>query len=246
LETAKLVYASPARRQDQLDPKTTEVDVYDPKNNPTGNARETSAERNKIGKVSVSLDVGANTPLLQDDPPGMANSQTKEEKAMGRGWGEIYYGSYRTILERCEEQLNSYSPRGFWRRILETDPALWGAHPQPKQMKISEAEYKEAVAGCWFPVHAMGYNWLKSNSHSATVLRKRILALMTKYRAQGFRCEKIILVTHSMGGLVARALIHPDIGALGSEVLGIVHGVMPAMGAPAAYKRIHSTRPPKC
>ena len=61
---------------------------------------------------------------------------------------------------------------------------------------------------------------------------------MARYKAQGFQCEKIILVTHSMGGLVARAVIHPAMGNLQEKVLGIVHGVMPAIGAGAAYKRM--------
>ncbi len=43
-----------------------------------------------------------------------------------------------------------------------------------------------------------------------------------------------------MGGLVGRALIHPEYGNLQDKVLGIVHGVMPAIGAPAAYKRIRA------
>jgi hypothetical protein len=41
-----------------------------------------------------------------------------------------------------------------------------------------------------------------------------------------------------MGGLVARAAVHPDIGKLHDQVLGVVHGVMPAMGAGTAYKRM--------
>jgi hypothetical protein len=43
-----------------------------------------------------------------------------------------------------------------------------------------------------------------------------------------------------MGGLVGRALVHPKIGNLQDKVLGIVHGVMPAIGAPAAYKRMRA------
>lgn len=239
-EALELLNARPARRQLQLDPKTTEVDSYDPQHNPTGDPDETSAERNKIDKVSMSLNVGVDTPLLTDDVRDVPNRKTKEDKARERGWGEIYYSSYRTILEKCEQYLNSSSSSGLLREIFDVDPALWGAHPRPVLQPLSEAEYKKAVAGCWFPVHAMGYNWLRSNGDSAAVLGKRITALMAKYRSQGYRCEKVVLVTHSMGGLVARALIHPDMGALGPCVLGVVHGVMPAMGAPAAYKRIRS------
>jgi hypothetical protein len=47
----------------------------------------------------------------------------------------------------------------------------------------------------------------------------------------------VIVVTHSMGGLVSRALteIHGC-----SSVLGVVHGVQPATGAPATYKRMRA------
>jgi pimeloyl-ACP methyl ester carboxylesterase len=42
--------------------------------------------------------------------------------------------------------------------------------------------------------------------------------------------EKVIVVTHSMGGMVSRALteIHQC-----DKVLGVSHGVLPATGAPA-------------
>jgi hypothetical protein len=103
---------------------------------------------------------------------------------------------------------------------------------------LEEDTLKAAVTGCWFPVHAMGYNWLQSNRDSGVRVAQRLTALMERYKTQGFKCEKVILVTHSMGGLVARAVIHPKMGNLHEKVLGVVHGVMPAIGAGAAYKRM--------
>src|SRR5207253_1908036 len=49
--------------------------------------------------------------------------------------------------------------------------------------------------------------------------------------------ERVIVVTHSMGGMVSRALteIHRC-----DKVLGVSHGVQPATGAPATYKRMRS------
>lgn len=49
-------------------------------------------------------------------------------------------------------------------------------------------------------------------------------------------CNKVIIVTHSMGGLVARSacVLH---GAEG-KVLGVIHGVQPSVGSPAAYWRM--------
>eukprot|EP01034_Spumella_vulgaris_P034700 gene34699-42800_t len=127
---------------------------------------------------------------------------------------------------------------GLWDGIVDIDPLLWQANAIPAQVPLKESELKKALSGCWYPVHAMGYNWLKSSSVAATEIKKRLEKLMAKYAADGYECEKVILVTHSMGGLVARALIHPEIGNFSSKILGVVHGVMPASGAPAAYKRM--------
>jgi pimeloyl-ACP methyl ester carboxylesterase len=176
------------------------------------------------------------TPLLVDDIAGTPGSKTKEQKAMERGWGEVYFSSYRGILETCEENLNIR--RDWWSRIVGVDPAEWGAHSQPRLNGISPEELANAIEGCWFPVHAMGYNWLQSNRESAVLLSERVEKLIEKYRSQKYRCEKVIIVTHSMGGLLARALVHPEMGGLQDQVLGVVHGVMPATGAPAAYKRM--------
>jgi hypothetical protein len=90
-----------------------------------------------------------------------------------------------------------------------------------------------------FPVHAVGYNWLQSNMDSAQALADRIEKIIGDYKASGRKCEKVILVTHSMGGLVARyysELLDGDFGQ--KNILGIVHGVMPDRGAPMAYKRM--------
>ncbi|MDR1889812.1 MAG: alpha/beta hydrolase [Zoogloeaceae bacterium] len=52
-------------------------------------------------------------------------------------------------------------------------------------------------------------------------------------------CENVILVTHSMGGLVARLAAKIDQEGR-QRILGVAHGVMPATGAATAYKRTRS------
>ena len=237
LEAKALINASPRERQMQLDPGKTEVDIYDPINGTTGTPKETPGERHCV-KLTVNLNVGVDTALLIDDPVGSKGAKTKAVKAMERGWGEVYYSSYQSILEHCEQHLNSPNDINFWKQIFGQDPKVWGAHPPMKLQPLTENEYKKSVEGCWFPVHAIGYNWLKSNTQSALEVKARILTLIKKYQEQEYQCEKVILVTHSMGGLLARALIHPKIGGLEEQVLGIVHGVMPATGSPAAYRRM--------
>ena len=236
---------TPAERQRRLDPAMTEVDTYTPSNNVTANVKESSDERNKV--VRYSNGYGGwkrlDGPLLQGDPPGTENGRTQDQKARERGWGEVYFGSYQTILATCENKINAAfsaeTLHAYLRKyIANVDPSEWEAHSQSKMKAIDEEAMRKAVKECWFPVHAMGYNWLKSNKVSGMEIAKRITKLIEDYQNLGFRCEKVILVTHSMGGLVARAAIHPEIGKINEKVLGVIHGVMPAVGAGAAYKRM--------
>ncbi|WP_055326531.1 esterase/lipase family protein [Ralstonia solanacearum] len=230
-------------RQQQLDPDATEVDTYDPTNNPTGNKKETADMRHdNVSLPKFKLDVGINTPLICDDPPTAKPRKTKEQKARARGWGEVYFDSYRFLLERCEQRLNSAFWGGkldpWWKCVVGVAPATWQATEKPALTPVTEDDLKQTVKGCWFPVHAVGYNWLRSNKEAGTYVAERIEKIMSDYRQWGFQCEKVIVVTHSMGGLVGRALVHPDIGGMHDKVLGVVHGVQPSIGAATGYKRM--------
>lgn len=254
---AQLAAAPVAVRQAQLDPAMTEVDNYDPVTNPTGSPTISSDQRNaqvRIGDLyNQNWDV--NSPLLLDDLALQLQLQeegepscgrTKNQKALARGWGEVFFSSYATVLIACEGRLNSpFSSDGkvdsWWQQsIIGVDPLKWGAIPESKLTPLTEAEFRSAMKGCWFPVHAMGYNWLNSNAVAGHKIAARVKKLKADYEANGYICKKVILVTHSMGGLVARAACHPKIGNLdnGNEVLGVIHGVMPALGAGTAYKRM--------
>lgn len=245
LEQARILLGgNPAMRQNQLDPRETEVDVYEPITNPTGDAAETADMRHDVvkAKVSYALDISIDSPLLMDDPVTAKPRKLKDQKARERGWGEVFFNSYQDLLELCERRLYTAFYRGnldrWWRNIVDVPPLSWEAHPQPLLQPLDESTLRKTVKNCWFPVHAMGYNWLQSNQDSGIAVAKRVNALMKRYQDQGYQCEKVIVVTHSMGGLVARALIHPKMGKMQDKVLGIVHGVMPAIGAAAAYKRM--------
>jgi hypothetical protein len=237
-EAIELLDVTPADRQLLLDPDATEVDSYDDGFGPTGTAAERIAARHNVGSLGVDLDYKNGSPLLVDDPQTMKNRKTKAQKSRERGWGEVLFSSYKEILARCENHLNNPDPNGYWKRIINQSPEKWQASRNPPLRPLCESELLDAYADTWFPVHAMGYNWLQSNVESARILGGRIKRLIDDYRKKGFICEKVIVVTHSMGGLVGRALIHPKMGGRGDLVLGIVHGVMPAMGAPAAYRRM--------
>jgi len=85
-------------------------------------------------------------------------------------------------------------------------------------------------------VYAVGYNWSASNEHSGKKLKEKIDKAISEGQKNGGLCRKAILVTHSMGGLVARWACEQE-GAR-DKVFGVVHGVQPAVGAAAAYWRM--------
>ena len=245
-ETVPIANDSAAERQLRFDPFTTELDVYDPATNITGNASETSDMRHGhihfTGKYGGSLK-RIDGPLLQPDRAGSPQAKTRDQKSRERGWGEIFFGSYEEILSACEIRLNGALSDRFkdpylMNSIIDINPLEWGAHPNPLLRQIDEATLRAAVKGCWFPVHAMGYNWLRGNRESGVETAERVKLLIKNYLEQGYQCEKVILLTHSMGGLVARAMIHPGMGNISEKVLGVIHGVMPAIGAGTAYKRM--------
>ncbi|EMW6875800.1 hypothetical protein P2E05_14305 [Providencia stuartii] len=95
-----------------------------------------------------------------------------------------------------------------------------------------------------FPLHVFGYNWLADNAESASKLVEYIDKVINLYRCHGYglAVEKVILVTHSMGGLVARYAMNPTpestFEGCQNKVLGVVHGVIPDLGSPAAYRRM--------
>jgi subtilisin family serine protease len=81
------------------------------------------------------------------------------------------------------------------------------------------------------PVWAFGYDWRQPNASHAQRLSNFIDAVLNEEGG-----DQVILVTHSMGGLVARAAL----GLIEQKVMGIVHTVQPAVGAVAAARRVHT------
>jgi pimeloyl-ACP methyl ester carboxylesterase len=246
--------ASPAQRQLVFDPNETEVEYYhytesNERFDPEG--KETLAADARHQNVPDSLE--PIPPLMgqRSGPPiGRGNSrpiaQKKKESAAQiarwRGWSEVLFaGAYSEMLKTAEKYLNNILIKGeinpVWRTVC-VEPGQFGG---TTGAAISESDLKK-IAACWYPVHAMGYNFLKSNGDSAKVIAERVRGLVKGYQKRGFKCEEVILVTHSMGGLVGRALLHPRYGNMLNDkdvkVLGMYHNVMPTIGAGSAYKRM--------
>ncbi|WP_287911129.1 hypothetical protein [Acinetobacter sp.] len=111
--------------------------------------------------------------------------------------------------------------------------------PIKKEIELLTKELHGKLANYSFPVFAIGYNWLQSNDLSAHYVAHKMQndvkqQIKKEFPTQTF--EKFIIVTHSMGGLVTRSLIQDD--SVKNDILGVMHGVMPASGAPTVYQRI--------
>lgn len=149
--------------------------------------------------------------LNDDQAHNDAKQLTKSQREAG--WGGVAWRSYSEILKQLD------SP-GFSGRIPEL--------------------YKGKLAIVLAPVYAFGYDWTASCDVSGKALKDRIDEIVRGTKAKGWECPGVIVVTHSMGGIVTRSACKQ--GAEG-QVIGVVHGVQPVTGSPAAYWRMKAGFP---
>jgi hypothetical protein len=256
--------ATPAQRQLNFDPNATEVEYYHyTENNKIFDPEGKKTLEFDARHSNVPHNLSAIPPLLgayPQSPPYLLRTKRKyaspAQLARWRGWSEVLFsGAYGTMLQTTELLLNNMVKANkihpLWRNewpsgvphrdlitLLLQRPTQFGASAGEA---LTEAEIRK-VSPCWYPVHAMGYNFLKSNGESAVAIAERIRGLVQGYKERNFKCEEVIIVTHSMGGLLGRALLHPKYGNLLADksvkVLGMYHSVMPTTGAAATYKRM--------
>lgn len=208
-EARKWQRRDPATRQSVLDAATLDVDGS--------------------GMINVGINSRTGAPVLS------------QEEARRRGWGEVHCSSYGTVLCTLQEKLNAtfrdlwghVSHDGHWRRLNVSTPENGEDVNSAELNEISACELQK-FAEYHYPVYAFGYNWLQSNEQSANSLRQRIEDIIASWANAKRKCTSVILVTHSMGGLVARACAK----AIPSKIVGVIHGAMPALGAPVCYRRI--------
>ncbi|PXV61561.1 hypothetical protein SAMN04487785_103279 [Dyella jiangningensis] len=175
-----------------------------------------------------------------------------------RGWGEIAAASYQDFLLWLEHTLNgqgwdpmTWSDYGLVDSVVGPAPVPGQKPaPYPPQLRMRVQGLPEGSAErnleelplvfrdlqkramYLMPVYACGYNWLDSNEKAAERLATRIDEIIRRY---GSRCTQVVVVTHSMGGLVTRRCAM--LPGMASKIAGVVHGVMPAVGAAVAYRR---------
>ncbi len=131
------------------------------------------------------------------------------------------------------------------RKVMERgDPKILKKYPKAKERGwagLAWDYFGELLGGLheWstplkvfldLPVYAFGFDWVASCEASGTLLQQFIL--------EKVKADKVIIISHSMGGLVTRYALAGEGGeALAKKVLGVVHGAQPVHGAPDAYHR---------
>lgn len=195
--------------------------VWDPDNSVDWNPFASSQ-----GSLAANAMAGAATKRRNlVGPPGSGFSQTYLQVDRGRpggsltaeriarGWGGLHQGSYFRFM--------------MWLDVVAEQP--------------SSGQVPARCHAVKFEAFAHPYNWTDDNRNSGRALQDTVAFAIRETtrkfaRQPEVRILKPVLVTHSMGGLVARAYtqIHGGAGA----VHGVIHGAMPTDGAPATYKRM--------
>lgn len=202
-------------------------------------------------------------------PIDPGDSGLPENVLVARGWGGLMRSSYHPFMGELQNLLNDLAEYDFKRceadlkawaaKDGQDAPSDWGASG-------GEALTKEEIlhaANYQFDIWAGGYNWLQSNHDSGAAIKDYIESVILPYYNEGKKvkvkdapdgqgnnecsiqrkkpsrplAEQVIVVTHSMGGIVSRALTEVH---MCDKVMGVSHGVQPATGAPASYKRMRS------
>ncbi|MDC0717910.1 esterase/lipase family protein [Nannocystis bainbridge] len=149
------------------------------------------------------------------------------------GIGEVLSDSiaWDKELEKIWRAVDPNGDPGFYGRQRG-----WGGVSQGYYYAILKALEVAFNSGTYaagaHPVYAFGYDWRRTVSNGATLLARRIRYVLDKHGV-----DKVVLVTHSMGGLVARYACAPAGCGVANLVKGVVHVVQPCNGAVVAYRR---------
>jgi len=180
------------------------------------------------------------------------------EEYIKRGWGEVSQASYHKFLLWLDQKMNSQRNPLNWIDFSNSSLSTYFDGDGKKHAKLpaglvmlmaglpklaengfpidpimSDELLKRSIFS--YPIYAFGYNWLRSNDENGRLLSERIKEIILENNKGHVACQQVIVVTHSMGGLVARACA--ALPEMPEKIVGIVHGVMPAVGAAVAYRR---------
>lgn len=234
------VAADPEARQKALDPKTTRV------NHTVKKAPEVfEASMSKEDARKLAEKRGWGTVYNKSYWPVLSalhtllNAAPQDMIEPIEGHGVKHTGSKK------EDKKAAETARGIWTELYEDGikgyESIDSLHKVKGKAEILKPDDVKHAACYEYRIYAAGYNWLRSNYDSARgpdewSLKNVVERVLAECQKEDKTCKKVILISHSMGGLVSRAY------SKGNEdnILGIIHGVMPATGAPPMYKRMRA------
>lgn len=190
------------------------------------------------GVMGTRLDLGE----IENQKYSWDPDDTSAMKTLAGGLWNILFGAWSSIKPETKRKILNYKiAKGS---IIKND--IYEKNPIDSELSVKQG-YTEVAASFyrkflvsthkWFsdfakmPVYAFGYDWRQGNFESGKKLQEKILDVLDKESA-----KQCIIVTHSMGGYVARVAIknYPD---LQSKVLGVIHCVQPVLGATVLHRR---------
>lgn len=121
-----------------------------------------------------------------------------------RGWGSAFYKSYGEALDRLQYLLSDddiLMDNYFREAQLQTARQRFTGvriGDEPAEQVLTEEDTAHGHRFL-YPLHVFGYNWLQSNADSATQLGTYLHRVLGDYHGR-LAVNKVILVTHSMGG----------------------------------------------
>lgn len=164
-----------------------------------------------------------------------SNKHWDPDNEAGMGWDWIV-----TTADRQRRQMHFSSPAelytGRFNQTLEPhqqdkgwEAMSWRSYGTFLQWLSSPTRFAPNM-----PVYAAGYDWRQDLADLGNALAQRVTQILDLEEV-----EEYILVTHSMGGLVSRMMLrNPQHSQLSQKLLGVIHVVQPAVGAPVLYRRM--------
>jgi hypothetical protein len=228
-----------------------------------GDYFQSAATREKRFDPTTAV-VDPSGPVVKFDEKKLRFNQ---EEARRRGWSTVHRTSYQHTLAWLQDMLDHPMRHGnlhdLWTNgdpkgkdftssaLFGTQPSQYGAHGANAIPITKDSEEFKSFIKFRYPVYAIGYNFLQSNEVSAkqvldgldytlTIGDKTIHRHIMGIREICRECktDKAIIITHSMGGLVARMASQFCNGA--KDMLGVIHTAQPATGAPLFAKRFRT------
>lgn len=232
-EVGSRVRQKPRERQLQMTPERTEVDHTGKVEVPKGVYTITDAEAKRRGWGALHFDSYAH--VLAELERSL-NDQYEEPGKKGSKKLPVWEVA-QTLKKPAPIQQCAGEPGDpCWDEEPVDVRKIWNA-VKGTVNPLTDDEFTR-LDDFFYPVWAYGYNWLDSNETAADGLVKRIDEVLAWYdKTKYFITQgKVILVTHSMGGIVARRAAQKS----ADKILGVVHGVQPVSGAPVVYRRFRA------